>query len=167
MVTLSGGVQLAFQGFFVSHAFITLFMTAQTVVPWIYPNVLSGLLPFYASQFNDSLMTFPFELWLKSFVVCEVVLQMPFFVVAAHILHNTMKHDGSGWFKTACLIYGTHAATTVIPILTTTLCNDVNSTPEKLVLLAFYLPYFIFPALLVYICATNDNIFGHSKAKQY
>ena len=38
MTTLSGGIRLAFLIFFASHIFVTLFMTAQTVVPWIYPG---------------------------------------------------------------------------------------------------------------------------------
>jgi len=167
MTTLSGGIRLAFLIFFASHIFVTLFMTAQTVVPWIYPDFLMGLLPFYVSQFNDTLMTRPFDLWFKSFVVFEVLVQVPFFVVAVHVLSNSDKYthsgSGSGWFKTACLVYGSHATTTLIPILTTTLFNSVNSDAEKAVLFGFYLPYLIFPVWLVYICATNDDIFGPPK----
>ena len=142
-------------------------MTAQTVVPWIYPDFLAGLLPYYSSQFNDTLMTLPFDIWFKSFVVFEVLVQVPFFLVAVHVLTNTAKHNGSGWFKTTCLVYGSHAATTLIPILAITLFNDINSAAEKTVLLGFYLPYLIFPVLLIYICATNDDIFGPTKAKLY
>jgi hypothetical protein len=77
MTTFSGGTRLAFRIFFASHIFVTLFMTAQTVVPWIYPDFLVGLLPFYVSQFDDTLMTRPFDLWFKSFVVFEVLVQVP------------------------------------------------------------------------------------------
>lgn len=167
MTALSGGTRLAFLGFFASHIFVTLFMTAQTVVPWIYPDFMTGLLPFYVSQFNDTLMVLPFDLWFKSFVVFEVLVQVPFFVVAVYVLSNTGNYNGTGWFKTMCLAYGSHAATTLIPILATTMFNEVNSISEKAVLLAFYFPYVLFPAWLIYICATNHDIFGPRNVKLY
>jgi len=161
MAALSGGTRLAFLGFFASHIFVTLFMTAQTILPpWIYPDFMTGLLPFYASQFNDTLMMLPFDLWFRSLVAVEVLVQVPFFVVAVCILSNADKYSGSGWFKTTCLLYGSHAATTLIPILAITLFNEINSVSEKVVLLSFYFPYLIFPAWLIYICATNDDIFA-------
>lgn len=165
-MTLSGGTRLAFLGFFASHIFVTLFMTAQTVVPWIYPEFMTGLLPFYVSQSNDTLMVTPFDIWFRSFVAFEVLVQVPFFVVAVRVLSNTARYSGSGWFKTTCLVYGSHAATTLIPILATTIFNEINSAPEKAVLLSFYLPYLLFPAWLIYICATNEDIFG-PKVKIY
>jgi hypothetical protein len=169
MTTLSGGVRLAFLSFFASHIFVTLLMTGQTVVPWIYPDFMTRLLPFYVSQFNDTLMVLPFDLWFQSFVAFEVLVQVPFFVVAVHVLSNTDKYrySGNSWFKTMCLVYGSHAATTLIPILATTLFNEVNSFSEKAVLLGLYFPYLLFPLWLIYICATNDDIFGGPKVKLY
>jgi hypothetical protein len=160
MSSLTGATRTAFLIFFISHVPITLLMNGQTTLPEaMFPDVLRGLLPFYAAQFNDTLMTAPFDIWFKSFVVCEVLLQVPFFIYAVKSLVNWQTTDGSGRFRTACLIYGAHAVTTLIPILAETIFNNVNSLTEKCILVGFYLPYLIFPAYLVLIAATNDNVF--------
>lgn len=166
MTSLTGATRLAFLVFFVSHIPITLFMNGQTVLPEaLFPDILRGILPFYAAQFNDTLMNTPFDTWFQSFVVCEVLLQVPFFIYAVKALLNWQSTDGSGWFRTACLIYGSHAVTTLIPILAETIFNKVNTTAEKCVLVGFYLPYLFFPAWLVYIAATNDNVFSEPPIK--
>jgi hypothetical protein len=160
MKSLTGNTRTAFLIFFASHIPITLLMNGQTVLPAaFFPDFLSlrGILPFYAALFNDTLMTAPFDIWLQSFVVCEVLLQVPFFILAIRSLLS--MDDGSGWFRTACLIYGSHAVTTLIPILTETVLNEVNTVTEKVVLVGFYIPYLIFPAWLVYIAATCEDVF--------
>jgi hypothetical protein len=43
--------------------------------------------------------------------------------------------------------------------LAETIFNNVNTTVEKCILVGFYLPYLLFPAYLVYIAATNNNVF--------
>ena len=160
MPSLTGATRLAFLAFFGSHIPITLLMNGQTILPEaMFPDALRGMLPFYAAQFNDTLMTAPFDTWFKSFVVCEVLLQVPFFIYAVKSLVNWKTTNGSGWFRTACLIYGAHAVTTLIPILAETMFNNVNSTTEKCILVGFYLPYLLFPAYLVFIASTNDNVF--------
>lgn len=161
MSSLTGATRLAFLVFFASHIPITLLMNGQTVLPEaMFPDALRGMLPFYAEQFNDTLMMAPFATWFKSFVVCEVLLQVPFFIYAVKSLVHWQTTDGSGRFRTACLIYGAHAVTTLIPILAETIFNNVNSTTEKCILVGFYLPYLLFPAYLVFVAATNDDIFS-------
>jgi len=141
-------------------------MNGQTVLPEaIFPDALREILPFYAAQFNDTLMTAPFDTWFQSFVVCEVLLQVPFFMYGVKSLWNWQSTDGSGWFRTACLIYGAHAVTTLIPILVETIFNDVTTTTEKCILVGFYLPYLLFPTGLVYIAATNEDIFSEPPIK--
>jgi hypothetical protein len=166
MTSLTGATRLAFLAFFSSHVPITLLMNGQTVLPEaLFPAALRGILPFYSSQFNDTLMAPPFDSWFQSFVVCEVLLQVPFFIYAVRCLLNWQTTDGSGFFRTACLIYGAHAVTTLIPILAETLFNDVNTISEKCILFGFYIPYLLFPAWLVYIAATNDDVFSTSEPK--
>ena len=163
MPSLTGATRLAFLAFFASHIPITLLMNGQTVLPEaLFPNVLRGILPFYAAQFNDTLMTAPFDTWFQSFVVCEVLLQVPFFIYAVMALLNWQSTNGSKWFRTACLVYGSHAVTTLIPILAETIFNKKNTAAEKCVLVSLYLPYLCFPAWLVYIAATNDDVFSES-----
>lgn len=166
MPSLTGATRMAFLIFFASHIPITILMNGQTVLPKaLFPFALQQILPFYAAQFHDTLMTAPFHIWFQSFVICEVLLQVPFVVYAVKSLFKWQSTDGSGWFRTACLIYGTHAVTTVIPILTETIFNNVNTTSEKCILFGFYLPYLLFPAYLVYIAATNKDVFSESTIK--
>lgn len=166
MPSLTGATRLAFLIFFASHIPITLLMNGQTVLPEVlFPDALRGILPFYAAQFNDTLMTAPFDTWFQSFVVCEVFLQVPFFIYAVKSLMNWQSTDGSGWFRTACLLYGAHAVTTLIPILAETIFNNVNTPTEKCILYGFYIPYLIFPSYLVYIAATNDTVFSEPLIK--
>ena len=122
-------------------------------------------------------MVHPPETWFSSFVGIEVLLQLPFFVLALYALlhassNNATKESdkhtlirGDGLFKSLCLIYGSSTATTLIPILSTILSDDDTSAMEKGVLLGFYLPYFIFPVWLVAIAASEENVFGRKAEK--
>lgn len=164
MSSLTGNTRLVFLAFFATHIPITLAMNGQTVLPEIlFPSFMKELLPFYAEQVHDTLMMAPFETWFQAMVVCEVVLQVPFFIVAVYVLSMSendkyVQQVGAGWFRTLCLIYSSHASTTLMPILACTMTNPFNTTSEKALLLAFYFPYLLFPLWLMYICATNTNI---------
>ena len=110
-------------------------------------------------------MTAPHPLFFKSFVSCELLFQLPFFMAAVYVLlqpnsSEKKKHCGKGWFRTASLIYGSHTVTTLIPILATIAYDASITSLERGVLFGFYLPYLIFPLWLVVIAALNENIFG-------
>ena len=165
MFSLTGTTRKAFLAFFLSHIPITLIMDGQAALPSsLYPMIFQDLAKFYSTTFKDNLMTPPHPLFLQSFVTCEILFQLPFFVIASYVLLNSHKKDiaasGSGWFRTACLIYGTHTATTLVPILSTIVFDESLNVTEKSVLFCFYLPYLIFPVWLVIIAAVSENVFG-------
>jgi len=162
---LRGGTRLAFLCFFASHIPITLLVDGQAVLPEsLYPSPVLDLVDWYAATFKDGLMTRPFVPWFKAVVACEVLLQLPFFFFAVYALW-TMKVDGRGTFRSLCLIYGSHTATTLVPILATIAADGSGATTaEKAMLMGFYLPYLAFPLWLVFIAAGSEDVFGGKSA---
>jgi len=168
MYELRGPTRTAFLGFFISHIPITLIIDSQSVLPAsIYPIPIQQTLRWYASTFNDKLMTPPYSLFLQTFVACELLFQMPFFFVATYALLNSREQviSGSGWFRTACIIYGTHTSTTLFPILASLVFDKELAASEKALLFGFYMPYLIFPAWLVLIASVSKNVFGENENK--
>uniref|UniRef100_A0A7S4N251 EXPERA domain-containing protein n=1 Tax=Odontella aurita TaxID=265563 RepID=A0A7S4N251_9STRA len=162
---LTGATRTAFLLFFASHIPITLLVDGQAFLPHsIYPQAVLDVRQWYASTFKDALMAEPFEPWFKSFVACEIVLQLPFFVYAVRALLNPpTTAKGKGLFRTLSLIYGSHTATTLIPILIATLADETTTAREKAALFGFYLPYLIFPVWLVAIAVVSEDVFGGSR----
>ena len=76
-------------------------------------------------------------LWFRSVVWGEICLQLPFFFVAVKALYD---RDEAA-FRIPFVIYGAHAATTMIPILGEILGSA--AAPTRLPLI--YLPYLLFP----------------------
>jgi len=159
MKPLTGIVRAAFLGFFASHIPITLIVDGQAVFPpSLVPQFAKDVLRWYSTTFNDRLMTPPYDnIFFTSFIWCELLFQLPFFVIATNVLCGK-KVDGTGWFRSLCLIYGAHTCTTLIPILVSIANQSENTTKEKIILVAFYLPYLIFPFWLTLICLFNKDI---------
>ena len=107
-----------------------------------FPKPLRDLLHWYVSNFNDILMGAP-PVWFKSIIVCELFFQLPMFFVLAYGIYNRKT-----WIRIPSIIYGSHVATTLVPILATFITNERIRSDESVYLLAFYLPYFIIPLLL-------------------
>jgi hypothetical protein len=162
MKPITGHTRTMFLLFFGSHIPITLLMDGQAALPSrFYPQFATEMLTWYTTTFNDKLMTPPCDnIFFKSFIWCELLFQLPFFFLATHVLYH-MNVSGNGWFRSICMIYGAHTCTTLVPILASILSDTDSLTVEKAVLLGFYLPYLIFPAWLMLICFTNDDIFGN------
>uniref|UniRef100_H3BEZ7 Transmembrane protein 97 n=2 Tax=Latimeria chalumnae TaxID=7897 RepID=H3BEZ7_LATCH len=101
--------------------------------------------------------------WFKSFVFCEGLVQMPFFPVAAYAFFK----GSCRWIRTPAIIYSTHVATTVIPIIAHVLFQDFSSSKypgpktlqERLTLVSIYAPYLLIPVmmLLTMLCSTHYN----------
>jgi len=102
------------------------------------------------------------NVFFSCFVVCELLFQLPFFVVATYALLTT-KISGSGWFRSACMIYGAHTSTTLVPILASIVTGAETTLNQKAVLCSFYLPYLIFPLWLTFIAATSEDVFHGEK----
>ena len=134
---------------------------------------------------QDKLMTHPPEPWFSSIVSLEILFQLPFFFVAVCALlmsqpNNNMNNknknndsnadrqsmiQGTGYFRSLCIIYGSSTATTLIPIFGCILSDGETSMAEKSILLGFYLPYLIFPLWLVGIAVGNEDMFSSANAK--
>ena len=158
-LTLTGRTRAAFLCFFGSHIPITLLIDGQAVLPpSLYPRPLRDLLAWYASAFRDGLMTpGSHPPWFRSLVACEVLLQLPFFVYATRVIWNRGGGGGGGGgggaFRPLCVAYGSHTATTLIPIMATVASDGTTTMGEKVVLLGLYLPYLIFPLWLALVAA--------------
>ena len=165
MSNLGGGAtRTAFLLFFASHIPITLLVDGQAFLPRsLYPTAIQDVLNWYTTTFADNLMRPPsYDVWFSSVVACEILFQLPFFAYAVYALLDPARVNGRGGFRSACLIYGSHTATTLVPILAT-----IATDPEtkKATLFCFYLPYLVFPVWLVYIAVRNEDVFGGSHAK--
>jgi hypothetical protein len=157
MQALTGGTRLAFLFFFWSHIPITLLVDGQAAIPeFLYPQYFLDLVDWYAATFGDPLMTRPFEPWFTGIVTAEVFLQLPFFFVAVRML-ATNHVEYPDWFRTACLIYGSHVSTTLLPILYVFATHPEPSLLQRTATIAIYSPYLIFPMWLVYIAALEKR----------
>ena len=142
MKALQGGTRVAFLVFFASHIVFTLCVDLQAIAkPW-YPRVLQDLVTVYAGTLSDPHMSEPFELWFQSIVFLEMICQLPFFFVAVHMFSNATRESYPRWFQMACIIYGSHTATTLVPILPTIWLRSNDEAPleMRLLLVAIYLP---------------------------
>lgn len=160
MKALEGSTRIAFLAFFASHIVFTLCIDLQALFkPW-YPRLLQDLVTAYARICHDPHMSEPFELWFQSIVVFEMLFQWPFFFVAVHMFSNARLLEYPRWFQMACIIYGSHTATTLVPILPTLWFRDDNEPVPlemRILLVMIYGPYFVFPAWIAAIAAMDDS----------
>ncbi|KAK1331393.1 hypothetical protein QTO34_009347 [Cnephaeus nilssonii] len=159
MGTLSArrGLEWLLGLYFLSHIPITLLFDLQAVLPReLYPIELRNLLKWYVKEFKDPLLQDP-PMWFKSFLFCELVLQLPFFPLQ----HTpSSKVGGCKWIRSAAIVYSAHTMTTLIPILSTLLFEDFSKASgfkgqgpktlrERLTLVSVYAPYFLIPLMLL------------------
>ena len=159
MLALTGGTRIAFYAFFASHIVFTLICDLQAVLKPFYPQLLQDLVTNYAIFVKDPHMSEPFELWFQSIVFTEAIVQLPFFFVAVHFFGDSHRKTYPRWFQMLSIVYGSHTATTLIPILPVILLRDEEEAPLQWRLLCFfiYLPYFTFPAWLAWIAVNDDS----------
>lgn len=112
----------------------------------------------YVTEFEDHAMREqPF--WLKSLLAAELVFQLPFFFVAVYgLLYNKR------WLRIPAIIYGSHTATTLLPILAEISFSIRISYEKKIALFGCYLPYLFIPLSIVYYFSMNPN-FGEDSAR--
>ena len=130
---------------------------ATILLPYWQSLAPTDFFDWYAGEFDDHLMRRgSTPLWLQSFLVCEGLLQLPFFFVATRAL---LQRQCSERVRVMFIVYGAHVATTVVPILA-----DLLSA-EKPVLAAIYCPYFFVPLSLAMLFGAG-NPFNKSAAKR-
>mmetsp|Transcript_4822 Transcript_4822/g.7297 ORF Transcript_4822/g.7297 Transcript_4822/m.7297 type:complete len:168 (+) Transcript_4822:164-667(+) len=165
MKTLEGNTRLAFLFFFASHIPATLCIDLQALFPNLYHQKLKDLLLWYTDIFNDELMRGPHDTWFRAIVCGEFFFQLPFFFVAVKVLLNTNNYNGKGWFRSACMLYGAHTSTTLIPILACHCANEGATFVEKVMVISIYFPYLCFPLWLAYIGVVSEDVFGNTNTK--
>lgn len=146
-------LEVLFFCYFASHIPISLCIDLQALLPAaVYPQPLKDLVRWYAEAFRDPMMLDPPE-WFRSFILCEAVLQMPFFPIAAY----AFLKGGCSWIRTPAIVYSTHVATTLVPILAHILFSQFPEEPqtgprssgERWLLVSVYAPYLLVPLLLL------------------
>uniref|UniRef100_A0A3Q4BST6 Transmembrane protein 97 n=1 Tax=Mola mola TaxID=94237 RepID=A0A3Q4BST6_MOLML len=146
-------LEIIFFLYFASHIPITLFIDLQALFPeHVYPQQLRDVLRWYSEDFRDPMVVDPPE-WFKSFIFCEALLQLPFFPIAAY----AFLKGGCRWIRTPAILYSTHVATTLLPILSHILFHQFPANPhagpqtqqERWRLLSIYVPYLLVPLLLL------------------
>ncbi|KAI4886514.1 hypothetical protein NFI96_024879, partial [Prochilodus magdalenae] len=146
-------LEIIFFFYFATHIPITLFIDLQALLPeHVYPQALKDVLHWYAADFKDPMVLDP-PFWFKSFVFCEALVQLPFFPVAAY----AFLKGNCRWIRTPAIVYSTHVATSLIPILAHILFYDFPEAPhpgprtskERLTLVSIYAPYLVVPILML------------------
>jgi hypothetical protein len=163
-------------GYFISHTVVVFIMGSQTIIPaaWV-PTPLRELRYWYADIAQDPLVhpERPANQlsWFRSMVFCEVFFQLPVALLALVAFHHSVMGRGDQklrrW-RLPILAYGIHTATTMVPVLgelymwPTADPSDISQilsdatwptviTPlNKLTLYGFYVPFLIFPFLLIW-----------------
>ncbi|KAL7400877.1 hypothetical protein ABVT39_019191 [Epinephelus coioides] len=167
-------LEIIFFFYFASHIPITVFIDLQALLPgYVYPQPLRDLLRWYAEEFKDPMVLYPPE-WFSSFIFCEAVFQTPFFPVAAY----AFLKGGCKWIRTPAIVYSTHVATTLIPIVAHILLFKFPMKPhpgpqtlqERWLLVSIYLPYLLVPVLLLLTMVLSSTYnsttkSGHKQAK--
>jgi hypothetical protein len=161
MKAFQGGFKVAFLCFFISHIPITILLDSQAVTNRFHPYAYQFLVKWYCETFGDFLMREDAEeVWFSTMVMGEVFFQLPFFFVAIKQLNKYAETEDASypeWFRAACLIYGSHVSTTLIPILGTFLTSgDKMTTLQRCMTVAIYSPYLIFPFMLLCFAAAED-----------
>ncbi|KAF7645814.1 hypothetical protein LDENG_00197840 [Lucifuga dentata] len=146
-------LEIIFFFYFASHIPITIFIDLQALLPgYVYPQVLKDLVEWYAKEFKDPMVVNP-PVWLRSFIWCEALLQLPFFPIAAF----AFLKGGCKWIRIPAILYSTHVVTTLLPILAHILFFPFPMKPhpgpqtsqQRWLLVSIYAPYLVVPVLLL------------------
>jgi hypothetical protein len=86
--------------YFVTHIPITILVDAQALFGDVYPAPLQNVMAWYIGTYGDFLMDQKPD-WLKSMIICEVFLQLPFFFVATFALAYK-----KAWIRIPMIVYG-------------------------------------------------------------
>lgn len=84
----------------------------------------------------------------------EVLLQVPYFFAAL-----AAWRARAPWIRIPTIVYGSHTATTLVPILAHFLADTRLSTTERARLVAIYAPYLLMPLLMLWRACTREHLF--------
>ena len=159
-MALNEHLRLFFLVFFATHIPITLLIDAQGLLPpSLFPTALRNLVLWYCDSYKDNLMRNP-PLWFRSVLFAELTIQLPLFFF---FLYGLMRRDNR--IRIPGLMYGSHTATTLVPIIAEFAFNSSTSIPEKGWLIMIYAPYFVIPLLFAGVMIASPP-FPTSNKKQ-
>ncbi|XP_074045133.1 sigma intracellular receptor 2 [Macrotis lagotis] len=152
--------------YFVTHIPITLLFDVQPLLPPdLYPSELTDMLKWYIQAFKDPLMLNP-PSWFKSFLLCEIVIQLPIFPFAAYAFFK----GSCKWIRIPAIIYSVHTMTTLIPISAHILFENSTQGPktfqDRLRLISIYAPYFFIPLILLFFMLWSPHYSTEEKRKK-
>ncbi|CAJ0842123.1 3447_t:CDS:2 [Entrophospora sp. SA101] len=145
MVNFHRSLDFIYFIYFVTHIPPALLDTTSIYPETILPSFLSSINKWYIENFNDPLYTTT-RIWFKSFLFCELFLQLPFFFYASISL---WKGDKS--IRLLLLIYASHTATTTLACISELMfgSNEGLSESQRNFLLMAYTPYLILPLIMI------------------
>ncbi|GAB5360493.1 hypothetical protein AAMO2058_000632900 [Amorphochlora amoebiformis] len=131
--------------YFATHVPITALIDSQAVLPrHFFPEIIRRLLDWHITTHSDILMENKPN-WFRCLIWTEIVLQLPFFVLATWYLAKTREFEIRYLFIT----YASHVTTTMVPILGTFLLEESLSWRTRGVLIAIYCPYLVVPLAIL------------------
>lgn len=144
--------------FFLTHIPATILMDSQAILPKsVVPTFAQALLKFHVETNHDPLMDSQ-PVWFKSFILFELLFQLPFFFVGFYAFYKRCN-----WIRIPGIAYGAHTATTLIPILAEILYSTaIPNTEARIKLFLIYLPYLLIPATIALLCALEEKPFGRA-----
>ncbi|KAJ2784216.1 Transmembrane protein 97 [Coemansia javaensis] len=140
-----------FAAYFATHIPITLLVDVVPLLPeHAIPRPLRALNAFLTGAVGDPFMVVgpqPGLVWFRSLLAAELALQLPFFFYAVWALWTACPRR-----HLPLLVYGTHVATTMVPILASLLFGSIGrSAAERARLAAMYLPYLLIPVSMAVV----------------
>ena len=127
--------------FFATHIPATILMDSQAILPpAVVPGFAKSLLRFHVRTNHDPLMEWQ-PVWFKSFILFELLFQLPFFFVGFRAFYERRN-----WIRIPGIAYGVHTATTH-PHLAGVLTDGDPHRRRARSCFLIYLPYLIIPAM--------------------
>ncbi|CAM9449164.1 unnamed protein product [Scytosiphon promiscuus] len=149
-------VRWGFTVFFASHFLISLLLDAQAVsIGDHFPQVLKSLMQFHVETNHDYFMAKPTAPWFAALIWLELLVQVPFFAFATAGFVRRWNA-----VRIPCIIYGTSAFTSVVPILGDILASDEVTDPQRYKLICIYSPWLLLPLVLALVMAADPAPFG-------
>eukprot|EP00879_Flechtneria_rotunda_P005752 GHRR01006053.1.p1 GENE.GHRR01006053.1~~GHRR01006053.1.p1 ORF type:complete len:169 (+),score=7.73 GHRR01006053.1:597-1103(+) len=149
---------------FLAHIPMTILFDAQSIMPahvlTTWPQPLKDVLQWHIRTNGDYLVR-DNPIWFVAFVWCEVAIQLPFFLIASYAYLV-----GRNWIRIPAIMYGVHAATTVVPMLADFWYGQGRHSPQKELLCLIYGTYLVFPMLIALVMAFSRIPFPTDKKKK-
>ncbi|OZJ03398.1 hypothetical protein BZG36_04001 [Bifiguratus adelaidae] len=142
-------LDILYFSYILTHIPATIILDIPHILPeHLVPSGVQLFRQWYVSNYKDPFIGGGAGIWFSSFIVCEALFQLPFFVWSLSQLWNDSKR-----VRPAMVVYSTHAITTLVPIIGELTFNRRGvfalTQSERTLLFAFYLPYLLIPLVML------------------